>query len=60
MELNNCDHLVKTENAVLVLGMAGANISTVNFCSHCLGNRVFLGQLGRPSQNTQTEGEILN
>ena len=50
---------MKTETVVLVLDMSGENITTVDFCSHCIGNHIWLGQLGWPGQSTQTEGEIL-
>ena len=50
---------MKTETAILVLGMSGENITIVDFCSHCIGKRVWLGQLGWLGQNTQTGGEIL-
>ena len=49
--------ILKTEDAILLLGMSGANITNV-FCSHFLGNHVWLGQLSWPGQNTQNEGEI--
>ena len=50
---------LKTETAILVLGMSRANISIV-VLSHWLGNRVWLSQLGWPGQSTQTIGEMLN
>ena len=51
---------MKTKTVVLVLGVSGANITVVDFCSQYIRKRVWLGQLGWPGQNTQTKGEIMN